>query len=95
MNKNLITGEMANLVKGLEKAAETLGWELRHEKKVPDLLDLLVEANYITKETREWIKRELILQEIPIEKLLLANYLASEDTINNAIHLLNTLQTLI
>jgi hypothetical protein len=58
-------------------------------------LDLLVEANYITKETREWIKRELILQEIPIEKLLLANYLASEDTINNAIHLLNTLQTLI
>jgi hypothetical protein len=90
-----IHGEMTILVEGIEKAAAAMEWKLRQENKLPGLLDLLLKANYLTVETVEWINREYALQNVSILQFIIKNYLASEDTVNNAAFLLETLKSIL
>ena len=90
-NKNIISGEIANLIKGLDEAAEKMDFKARHEKQQPDFINLLLYAHYLTPETVEWVKREQILQGISASRTALYNYLASEETVRNAELLTDTL----
>lgn len=95
VNKNIIQGEVANLLKGLDKAVQAMEWQDRQRKKTPGLLELLVQSNYICAKTEEWINQELPLQGLPLEQLLHENHLVSKDTVNNALLLLDTLKNLL
>ncbi|HWT76467.1 MAG TPA: DUF5305 family protein [Mobilitalea sp.] len=95
INKSMINSEIANLIKGLDKAVKSMEWKERQEMKCPNLMELLLEANYLTSDTEEWINRELKIQGLPIEQLLINNFLASPDTINNAGFLLEILHGII
>jgi hypothetical protein len=95
ISKNIIPGEIANLMKGLETFIKAMEFKARQEKMRPTLLDLLASANYLTGETVEWCKREIILQGVTIDWLLINNYLSSAETIRYANILINTLQSLL
>lgn len=93
--KNMISGGLATLLRGLDKATEAMNWESRHENGLPSLLDLLINANYLTAGTADWVRRELVLQGLPLEELLCRNYLTSEYTVKTAAILLDTLETIL
>jgi hypothetical protein len=95
VSKNMLNNETVNLMKGMDKAVEALEWNLRKEKQLPGLLDLLLYSNHLTSDTKEWVNRELVLEEIPLEQLLLKNYLASENTLKYAVLLIHTLESLL
>ena len=93
--KNYIKSELANLMRSLDKTIQDMDWETRHEKKLPNLIELLINANYLTRETAEWAERERIVQGLSLEQLLLQNYLVSVQTMKHALLLLNTLSSIL
>lgn len=95
VNKNIVSSEVANLIKGLGKVIETMEWKCRQDKKLPTLLELLMQSNYLMPKTVEWVEHEVILQQLPIDQLLYTNFLASETTIKNALFLLDTMRSLL
>ncbi|MDF2538611.1 MAG: hypothetical protein K0S76_1632 [Herbinix sp.] len=95
VNKNMINGEIVNLIKGLDKIMEAMDWKTRQLKQIPELLDLLMKANYLTANSAEFILREQELRKEPVEKLLDSDYLASHETIKKAKLLLDTLSTIL
>jgi hypothetical protein len=95
VNKNLISSETANLMKGLDKAVEATDFKNRQKRQLPGLTELLLHSNYLTPETMEWISRELPLQDKSTEEFLRKNFLASEDTLRNAAIILNTLKSIL
>ncbi|MDF2541558.1 MAG: hypothetical protein K0S47_1276 [Herbinix sp.] len=95
VNRNLINGEIVNMLKGLEKIIEAMDFAKRKNRQLPELLDLLIHSNYITPDTAEWINRELILQKLPVDQLLCKNYLASDETIHTVEVLLGTLGSIL
>jgi hypothetical protein len=92
VNKHFITSEITNLLIGLAKSVEVMEIGIRKEKQVPELISLLLYANYITQDSVDWINRELELQERKIDQLLKDNFLASEETMAQAIYLLDILE---
>lgn len=92
VNKNLIPIELSNLITGLDKMIKEMDWKSRQENKVPDLLELLLVANYLTSKTVEWARHEVLLQKVSTEQFLIDNFLASQDTIKHANFLIETLK---
>jgi hypothetical protein len=95
VNKNYIVGESANLILGLKKAVEAMEGKLRQKNQLPGLIELLYHSNYLTADTMEWIHRELIFQGLPVEQFLQANYIAAESTIQYAVLLMNTVESIL
>jgi hypothetical protein len=94
-SKNLISGQAVNLMKTLDKIVNKQGGKPMQEKVIPDLLDLLEEAYYITRETADWINNESIVQDIPIGQLLESNYLVAIETIEYAVLILDSLKSIL
>lgn len=94
-SRNIINGETVSLIKGMDRAIEAMDWQSRQKKQLPELLDLLSKANYITLETLEWINRETAVQGLSINQLLLRNFIVSEDTLKKASLLLDALESII
>lgn len=94
-SRNIINGENVSLIKGMDRAIEAMDWQSRQKKQLPELLDLLSKANYITLETLEWINRETAVQGLSINQLLLRNFIVSEDTLKKASLLLDALESII
>lgn len=92
VNKNIVQGELVSLMKGLNKAVESMTWAERQENKVPSLLAIMENANFLTAETVDWILRESALQELPVEVFLIKNHLASVSSVANAKKMLETLE---
>lgn len=94
-SRNVINGETVSLIKGMDRAIEAMDWHTRQKKQLPELIDLLSKANYITSETLEWINRETAVQGLSINQLLLRNFIVSEDTLKKASLLLDALESII
>ena len=91
----IIQGELLNLLKGLDKAVKDLEWKERQERMTPDILHLLQRGNYLRKETIDWIKREIVLQQLPLDEFLVKKILVSPDTLNKTQILLDTLKEIL
>jgi len=95
MSKSLINGQIVNLIKTLDRITSEQDWSSRQDKVVPDLLDFLEEAYYITSETADWIYNESDEKDISIEELLESNYLVATETIQFAFLILDSLKSIL
>ncbi len=93
--RGLINGQIANLVISLEKLVSRQSKSDRQQKKMPELLELLQEAYYITKKDADWVHLEHLDTNVSIRHLLECNYLVATETIANAEQILDTLKSLI
>jgi hypothetical protein len=91
-SKNLISGEIMNLINSLRKLVKKLDASARQNKVIPELLDMLKEAYYITDEAADWISKEAEKQKKPLGQMMENNYLVSGQTIGNALMVLGTLK---
>ncbi len=95
VNKNIINSGLAGLIQGVGKAVETMEFKARQEKQIPGILEVLTGANFITEATVEWITKEAAIQGLPIDRLLLDNYLISESTLNHINVLFGTIESIL
>lgn len=95
VNRKVIDGQIANMLKGLHEALEAMDFNTRQAKHLPSLLELLQSADYLTADTAEWVKREVKVQGVSLEALLTGNFLASSDTVQIAMILLTTLASIL
>ncbi len=94
-SKNLISGEITNLVTALNRIIKKQDSKTRQNKVIPSLLEILKEAYYITPEAADWINNEVAVQKRPLKELLCNNYLVSLPSIENAEIMLDTLKKLV
>lgn len=95
VSKHIISSEFANLLRSLDKMAKNMDWEDKMQKKLPELIELLVNANYLTSDTMDWISQELVLQKLPLNQMLIKNYIVSEETVRNAEFIIKVLKSLL
>lgn len=95
VNRNIIDGETAILLKGLSLAVTCLDWQARQKHVLPGLLDLLQQANYLTPEMADWVNREQGVQKLPVDRLLVQNHLTSAETVAKAQQLLEVLKMIL
>lgn len=95
IGKNLYNPQIINLFKTLDKLVKKQDYTSKQEKIVPDLLDLLESAYYITEEAADWIFNESEEQDIPIDQLLVSNYLVAAETVEYALIMIATLKSII
>ncbi len=95
VGKQIISGEISNMMKGLDKAVKNLELKERQSKQCPTLTKLLIHSNYITPESEDWIRSELEVQKLPLNQLLVDNYLASPKTVEQAEFLIDALKRLV
>ena len=95
ISKGLINGQIVNLIKTLDKLTNKQDRISRQNKVIPDLLDFLEAAYYITSETADWIYNESIEKDKPIEELLESNYLVAAETIEYAFLILDSLKSIL
>lgn len=95
VSRNSLGGEIVNLIKALDKVIEAMDFRIRQEKKLPEMIELLVKANYITVETTAWLKNEQPVQNTEVGRFITDNYLVSAATVENAMLLLNTLLSIL
>jgi hypothetical protein len=94
-SKNLISGQVVNFIKTLDKMTNELDGNSRKTKVIPDLLDLLEEAFYITSETADWVYIESDELDQPIDQILVDNYMVSNETIDYAVLILESLNSIL
>lgn len=94
-SKNLISGEIMNLINALSKLVKKLDTESRQNKTIPELLDMLREAYYITNEAADWICKEAEKQKKPLGQMLESNLLVSGQTIESTLMVQDTLKKLL
>lgn len=90
-----VNKEMTSLLKGLDKAVEAMEHADRQKGKLPDMLEVLIHANYLNSDTVMWITHESSLQGVSVKLLLKMNYLASVGTISIIEQLLSTLEIIL
>jgi len=95
VNRSNLDGDVSHLITGIKKAVAEMDWQLRKDKKTPDLLNVLEKSNYLTAAKIDWLKKEAGKQGLQIEQLLIENFLASAETIQKAKWLLSILKGLI
>ena len=92
---NIIETEILSLFKGLNGAVYSMARKLRQEKQCPNLLDILLNANYLTKATVELVERESASIGLPPEQLLINNFYTSSKTIDIIISMQNVLNEML
>lgn len=93
-SKNLISGEMTNMIIALNKLVKKQDAKMRQEKVMPSLTDLLKEARYISSEAADWVNKAVVEKKKPLNTMLATNYLASKETIDNANFVIDALKKL-
>lgn len=95
IEKNIANSELANMLKGLQRAVVEMSWQARRDKRTPDLLQLMKCSNYITDETMVWVQHAMATQELTIEQILQRNHVVGADTIHHATILLERLDQIL
>lgn len=95
VNKNIISSCAAGLIRGLGKATEAMEFKLRQEKKVPSVTEIMAGAEFITVETKAWAEQEALIQGEPAERILISNFITTEDTVAQAELLIGILRQLL
>lgn len=91
-SRNSIDGEIANLLKGLDKAVADMDWKTRQSRTIPGMVELLQKSDYLTPEMVEWAEQERVLQKMPAAQLFIRNYLASAETLQKGARILGALE---
>jgi hypothetical protein len=94
-SRNRIDDDLANLLRGLDRAIGAMDWKTRRAKERPDLTTLLVHSDYLSKGDAEWVRRESEIQNKAVGLLLTDNFLASRQSVIKAVNLLNGLDRLL
>jgi hypothetical protein len=94
-SKNLITGEMTNLLTALHRIIKKQDVKMKQDKVMPTLIELLKEAYYLTPEAADWINSETATKKRPLTELLESNYLVSRPTIEHADMILDAFKKLV
>ncbi len=95
IGKGMINGQIANLLKSLERLNNKQSKEIRRAKTIPSLVELLKEANYISSEEADWAVQKAEQVGWPIEQILTEDYLATGDTIEYGKLVLTTITSII
>jgi len=91
-SKNILSGEITNMIIALSKVIKKQDAKARQDKVMPSMLDLLMEAHYITSEAVDWINIEVKEKKKPLNELLVSNYLVAQETIEHADIVINALK---
>lgn len=91
----IISGQMINLIKALEKLVHKQNRNAREQKVMLQLPELLKEAYYLTEETKSWVINESKQTNIPVKELLKSNYLVAAETIEYAELILLSLKSIL
>lgn len=92
---NPLPCELSSLITGMEKAIQAMSEKSRSEGRLPELVDILVASQYLTKNSLDWVNREHTNSSLTIEEFLYVNHLASERTIKNVRMLLKVVDELL
>ncbi len=95
IGKGLINGQIANLIKSIERLNSKQSKAVRQSKVVPRLVELLKEANYINSEEADWAVRKAEQVGWSINQILIEDYLANADTIDYAMLVLTSLKSIV
>jgi len=95
IGKGNLSGETTNLITALGRLVKKQDNKSRQEKIIPGILDLLIEAFYITPEAAEWAKSEADAQSKQLRTLLEENYLVSSETVEQAAFILKAFKNLV
>ncbi len=95
IGKGLINGQIANLIKSLERLSSKQSKEARQAKGIPSLIELLKEAHYINEEEADFAVQKSEQVGWPVNQILMEDYLAAADTIDYAILVLTSLKSII
>ena len=80
------------MIIALSKVIKKQDAKARQDKVMPSMLDLLMEAHYITSEAVDWINIEVKEKKKPLNELLVSNYLVAQETIEHADIVINALK---
>ncbi len=93
--KGFINGQIANLIKTFERISASQDKSQRNKKVIPDLMELLTEAHYITRAEAEWAIGKSQQIGWPIRQILVEDYMVAPDTIEYASLILDTVKSVI
>jgi hypothetical protein len=93
--KCLINGQVASLITTLDHIIASQDKATRQKKVIPELVELLRNAYYLSEEGAKWITAEHQQTDLPMKQLLECNYMVSAETIEYAELILATLKSLI
>ena len=91
--KGILDGQVANLIKTLERIIITRNTQ--KAKTLPDLMELLYEAHYITREEAEWAAKKSQQVGWPIQQILIEDYIVADDTMEVALLVLDTMDSIL
>ncbi len=92
VNHSYIDGTVAHLISGVRRAVQIMDWQSRQEKRLPELIEVLHQADYLPGADINWLRQESSSQGKPPEDFLIENYLATAETVKKAIWLLDMLE---
>ncbi len=93
--KGLINGQVASLISTLNHMVASQDRAIRQKKVIPELVELLKKAYYLSNEGANWITNEQQQTGLPMKQLLENNFLVAAETIEYAEMILETLKSLI
>ncbi|MDF2485449.1 MAG: biosis protein MshE [Herbinix sp.] len=95
IGKGLMNGQMAYLIKTFEKLSSKQDKNARQSKVIPGVMELLVEAHYLTNEEAVWATQKAQQSGWPIQQVLVEEYLVAAETIEYAKIILDTQRSII
>ncbi len=95
MGKGCINGQIANLIKTLERISARQDRNLRSSKVIPDLMELLSEAHYITRDEADWAVKKSKQVGWPLRQILVEDYMVAADTVEYAALVLDTMKSIV
>ncbi|NTW95378.1 MAG: hypothetical protein HGB31_01995 [Erysipelotrichaceae bacterium] len=95
VNNHFISSQTAHILNGIKAAVLKMNRSDLEMLDCPKLEDVLIKSNYLTQKDFDWARRESIREGVGIEKILLSNYLVSQDSLNDVKSLLDKLSLLL
>ncbi len=93
--KCLINGQVASLITTLDHIIAKQEKTQRQQKTIPELLELMKEAYYLSDDGAKWINNEHQQTDLPVKQLLECNFMVASETIEYAEMILATLKSLL
>lgn len=90
-----IKQELLQLLLGLDKSVKSMDYHERQAHQLPDKLELLHNANFISSDTVEWMKKELKLQDKEMDRLFLEYIIVSDHILTELNRLLKAIENLL
>jgi hypothetical protein len=95
IGKGYINGQIANLIKAMERLNSSQSKETRKANEIHDLIDLLKEAYYIKEEEAAWAVQKADQVGWSVNQIMIDDYLVAADTIEYAALILDSLESII